>query len=96
MTTYARREGEKRARWSGHLSTVLPKPSNVATARHHPPAARSEIATVMAKLGQSLGVAVMAVRFVCLAAACSGKARGATWAEIDLKAKVWTMPVQGA
>ena len=93
-TTHAWREGENPARWRGHLSNVLPKPSSVATVRHHPAVARSEIAAVMAKLAQSIGVAALAVRFVCLTAARSGEARGAMWAEIDLEAKVWTVPAK--
>lgn len=34
----------------------------------------------------------LALRFVVLTAARSGEVRGATWDEIDLEARVWTVP----
>ena len=34
----------------------------------------------------------LAIRFLALTAARSGEVRGATWSEIDLEARVWTVP----
>lgn len=49
---------------------------------------------MMAKLAESQGIAAKAVRFLCLTAARSGEVRGAVWSEIDLKAKIWTIPAE--
>ena len=46
----------------------------------------------MADLRQRDGIAARALEFTVLTAARSGEVRGAPWAEIDLEAKVWTVP----
>jgi integrase len=38
------------------------------------------------------GLGALALRFAILTAARSGEVRGATWAEIDMDAAVWTIP----
>ena len=90
--THGWREGENPARWRGHLSNILPKPSAVARVVHHAAVPWREIAEIMTALGKADGIGALAVRFACLTAARSGEARGAVWAEIDLEAKIWTVP----
>ncbi|NHN92314.1 tyrosine-type recombinase/integrase [Acetobacter sicerae] len=90
--THGWRVGENPARWKGHISAILPKPSNVSKVEHHKAIDRKDIGRVMAALTESQGVAAKAVRFTCLTAARSGEVRNATWSEIDLKARVWTIP----
>ncbi|MEO1656714.1 MAG: integrase arm-type DNA-binding domain-containing protein [Pseudomonadota bacterium] len=51
-----------------------------------------EMPALMAKLSESKGVGALALRFTILTAARSGEVRGATWGEIDLDAKTWTVP----
>jgi integrase len=46
----------------------------------------------MAKLGQRPGTAARALEFTILAAARSGETFGMTWGEVDLDAKLWTVP----
>lgn len=46
----------------------------------------------MAQLAEREGVAARAVQFAILSACRSGKVRGATTSEIDLEAKLWTVP----
>ena len=46
----------------------------------------------MAELAQRKGISALALRFLILTAARSGEVRGATWAEIDREAAVWTIP----
>ncbi|NVN10657.1 tyrosine-type recombinase/integrase [Nguyenibacter vanlangensis] len=88
------REGENPARWRGHLSNVLPRPSAIAKVEHRPAVDRKHIGEVMGKLVESQGMAARAVRFVCLTAARSGEVRGALWSEIDLEAKMWIVPAE--
>ncbi len=86
------RAGDNPARWRGHLDHLLPKPKKVRAVRHHPALPHTEIADFMAQLANREGVAARALGFTILTAARSGETRGATWAEIDLEAKVWTIP----
>jgi integrase len=89
--THGWREGENPARWRGHLANILPKPSAVTRVEHHPAVPWTGIGTVMTALASLVGVGALAVRFACLTAARSGEVRGALWAEIDLKAKMWVL-----
>lgn len=86
------RTGDNPARWRGHLDHLLPKPKKVRAVKHHPALPHAEISDIMAQLETREGVAARALGFTILTAARSGETRGATWAEIDLDAKVWTIP----
>jgi integrase len=48
----------------------------------------------MAELETTLSLGRLALRFAILTACRSGEVRGATWAEIDLKQRVWTIPAE--
>ncbi len=86
------RTGDNPARWRGHLDHLLPKPTKVKAVKHHPALPHAETAAFMADLSGRTGVAARALAFTILTAARSGETRGATWTEIDLDAKVWTIP----
>lgn len=86
------RTGDNPARWRGHLDHLLPKPTKVKAVKHHPALPHTDIAGFMEDLSGRTGVAVRALGFTILTAARSGETRGATWAEIDVDAKVWTIP----
>jgi len=82
------------ARWRGHLDKLLAKPSRVAKVEHHRALAVGEVGAFMARLRKQEGQGAKALEFAILTAARSGEVRGATWAEIDLAAKVWTIPAE--
>ncbi|WP_428487221.1 tyrosine-type recombinase/integrase [Rhodopila sp.] len=86
------RAGENPARWKGHLDNVLPARAKVSKVEHHAALPWTEIGAFMAELEKLEGVAGLALRFAILTAARTGEVIGATWAEIDLKAAVWTVP----
>jgi integrase len=90
-TTHGWRKGDNPARWRGHLSNILPKPSTVVQVEHHAAVPWSGIAPVMKKLAGAQGMGALATRFACMTAARSGEVRGATWGEINLKQKVWIL-----
>ena len=46
------------------------------------------------KRSQGMRETWLALRFLILTAARSGEVRGATWSEIDMKARVWTVPAE--
>ncbi len=86
------REGENPARWRGHLDKILPKPSKVQKVEHHAALPYAEIAVFMAKLRSQTGVAAKCLEFTILTATRTNESIGATWAEIDLSNKTWTIP----
>jgi integrase len=86
------REGENPARWKGHLDNVFPRRSKVAAVEHHAALPWPEIGAFMADLYKESGVAAVALRFAILTATRTGEVLGAQWSEIDLAAKVWTIP----
>ena len=86
------RAGDNPARWRGHIAHMLPRRSKVARVVHHSALPYKDMPAVMAKLMQSTGTGALAVRFATLTAARSGEVRGATWSEVDVKEKVWTVP----
>jgi integrase len=79
------------ARWAGHLEMLLPPPARLARG-HHRAMAYVDMPAFMKRLGGQDSIAAVALRFLILTAARSGEALGAAWDEIDLAAKVWTIP----
>lgn len=86
------RSGDNPARWRGHLDHLLPKPKKVRAVVHHPALPHAQISNFMTDLAKRDGVAARALAFTILTAARSGETRGMTWGEVDLDAKVWTIP----
>jgi len=86
------RTGENPARWKGHLANLLPKRSKIATVQHHAALAWGECPAFMRALVLQKGTAALALRFTILTAARTSEVTGATWGEVDLAAKVWTVP----
>lgn len=92
--THGYRSGENPARWRGNLDHLLPKPSKVRKVKHHRALPWRELPAFMERLAKIEGMGARALEFVILTAARSGEVRGATWDEIDLDAKVWTVPAE--
>jgi integrase len=86
------RSGENPARWRGHLDHLLPRRAKVRPVKHHPALPYSEIGSFVAELRQRDAVAARALEFAILTAARTGEVLGARWDEIDLEARVWTIP----
>lgn len=84
--------GENPARWKGNLEHVLPKPAKVRKVEHHAALPWQNVGGFMADLRKREGMGARALEFAILTAARSGEVRGATWDEIDFKAKLWTVP----
>ena len=86
------RSGDNPAIWKGNLDAVLPKPGKVAKTTHHRALPYAEMPDFITKLAKVEGMGARALHFAILTAARSGEVRGATWAEIDLDAKTWSIP----
>jgi len=87
------RSGENPARWRGHLDHLLAKRQKL-TRGHHAALPFTEVRKFIGDLRERDAMAALALEFVILTAARSGEVRGATWSEIDLSAKVWTVPAK--
>ena len=69
-------------------------PSMPTVKAHHRALPHAEVADALATVEASGATpsAKLAFRFIVLTAVRSGEARGATWDEIDMDARVWTIP----
>jgi len=61
---------------------------------HHAVLPYGETPPFVQRLATLPGLAATAMRFTILTAARTGEVIGATWQEIDEKAKVWTVPAE--
>jgi integrase len=86
------RQGPNPAQWKGNLAHVLPAPAKVRKVAHHAALPFDEMPVFLEALQGRNGMAARALEFTALTAARTGEALGARWGEIDLGAKVWTVP----
>ena len=86
------RAGENPARWRGHLDQLLPARSKVHKVRHHAALPFGALPPFTIALRKRAGVAARALEFAILTAARTGEVIGATWDEIDLGRRTWTVP----
>jgi integrase len=86
------REGENPARWRGHLSNLLPRPSKVRAAKHYAALPYAEIGAFMSELRSRTEVAAAALEFLILTAARTSEVAGSQWDEIDRAARTWIVP----
>lgn len=86
------RTGENPARWRGHLDNLLPAPKRLNTVRHFSAMPYASLPSIFEQLRTQDSVSAIALEFLILTAARSGEVRLATWDEIDLPNKTWTIP----
>lgn len=83
---------ENPARWKGHLEHFLPSKKAVKRG-NHAAVPWGEVPAFWAALKKRQpSPSVMALRFTILCATRTGETIGATWREIDLGARTWTIP----
>ncbi|RYH46024.1 MAG: integrase, partial [Alcaligenaceae bacterium] len=82
------------ARWKGLLDKLLPAPGKVSKTTHFQALPYAQLPAFMEQLQTQEGMGAKALLFAVLTAARSGEVRGATWAEMDLAARVWTIPAE--
>jgi integrase len=86
------RSGDNPARWTGHLKELLPAKAKVSAVVHHDAVPYAEMPAFMGGLRIKHGTSARALEFTIITAVRTGEAIGATWSEIDLGTKVWTIP----
>lgn len=87
-------EGENPARWRGHLDKLLPKRSKVQAVKHHAALPWSELPAFMKSIGENKHPTYKAMQMTILTACRTSEVLGATWAEVDLERRVWTVPAE--
>ncbi len=85
------RSGENPAKWRGNLEHNFPKRSKLARVKHHAALPYADIPAFMAELRDRDSISARALEFLVLTATRTTAVIGATWDEIDLTAKLWTV-----
>jgi integrase len=88
------RSGDNPARWRGHLAELFPAKGKIQKTKHHAALPFTEVPQLMRELAASDYAAARALQFTILTAARTNEVRGATWAEIDMVSKTWTVPAR--
>ena len=88
------RSGGNPARWKGHLDQLLPNPNKITKVKHHEAVDVDAVAEFTSSLRAMEGMGARALEFLILNASRSGEVRGALWSEIDMTAKLWTIPAE--
>jgi len=85
------RSGENPAVWKANLDVLLGARRKLVRG-HHRALAYHECPAFIAALRARKSTAARALEFLTLTAARTGEVIGATWGEVDLKDKLWTIP----
>lgn len=85
------REGGNPAQWKSNLSLVLPSPSKVSESEHYPALQLEDGPRWWRDLQGREGMGARALEFQAMTVSRSGAVRFATWSEMDLKGRVWTI-----
>jgi len=88
------RSGDNPARWRGHLAELFTAKGKMQPAKHHAALPFTDVPQLVAEIAAIDHVAARALEFTILTAARAGEVLGATWDEVDLTTKVWTVPAK--
>ncbi len=91
-TVRSYRTGDNPAQWRNHLDKLLPPPNKLKNVQHLAALPYTEVGAFMAQIRTKDSLAAKALELQILTATRPGEVVGATWDEIDLQAKVWTIP----
>jgi integrase len=86
------RIGENPARWRGHLDKLLPAKSKVRKVEHHPALPYGQIGAFISALREREGTGAKALQFTILTVARTDETISMRGDEIDMAAKLWTVP----
>lgn len=85
------RAGENPARWRGNLDMILPAPTKLTGAQNYPALQLNDAARWYRALQSRQGTSARALEFQALTASRTGAVRFATWDEIDVEKRLWTI-----
>jgi integrase len=87
------RSGDNPARWRGHLAELFAANGRTPV-EHFAAMAFADVPAFMVELRARDTLGARALELAILTAARTGEVLGATWHEIDLAAKTWTIPAK--
>jgi integrase len=82
--------GENPARWKGHIELMMPRRKK--SKGHHAAMPYQDVPHLIQKLAMRPALAARALEFTILTAARTGETFGMTWQEVNMQAKLWTIP----
>jgi integrase len=85
------RQGENPARWKGHLDHLLPDHHAVKGTKHFAALPYAEVPSFLARLREQDSTEARCLEFLILTAARLAQACEATWAEVNLAERTWTI-----
>lgn len=85
------RTGDNPAAWRGNLELALSAPSKIAPKENYPAVQLDDAERWWTDLEAREGMGATALAFQALTASRTGAVRFATWDEIDLEARIWTI-----
>jgi integrase len=88
------RKGLNPARWTNHLSELLPATGSIANVKSHLALPYSELPSFMQELSKREAPAARALELTILCAARTNETVGARWPEVDWDQKIWTVPAE--
>ena len=91
-TVHHYRSGDNPAAWDGLIEHALPSVSRAGGGEHHAALPFAEAVAFMTKVRADTGIAARCLEFITLTAVRLSEAINATWDEVDLDARVWTIP----
>lgn len=86
------RTGDNPARLKGALGELLPSAKKFKDVEHHAAVPYQQAHSFITALRQQAGDAPVALEFLMLTAARTSEVVAAQWDEIDMEARVWTIP----
>jgi integrase len=88
------RQGANPARWKGHIDQLLPARGKVRRVKHFAALPYADLPQFMIDLRAHDDVGARALELTILCAMRTGETLEVRWSEIDLLAKVWTVPAE--
>ena len=85
------RAGDNPAGWRGGLEALLPKPPKLQK-KHYAAMSYNDVSVFVGKLRERYCISALALEFIILTASRQGEVREMTWDEVDIDAKLWTVP----
>ncbi len=91
---HGHRSGDNPAAWRGHLQAALAAPTDIRKKKHHAAIPVGAAVAFAASLRERQSMSALALEFLMLTAARTGEVTGATWAEVDLSKRIWTVSAE--
>jgi len=88
------REKANPAIWDGYLDSIYQSPKKLKIVNHMPSLHYSKLNEFLIALRKHDLISAQALEFLILTAVRSDSLRSATWNQIDLETKIWTIPKQ--